>query len=150
MVNFGRMGSYINELSYAAPTLIGLFTIPTAWRFVKNFKQPRSSTNHEALYEDKDGVATEESMAKHSTRRQFVIIFTSLIVGLLVSFGLAILATVEKSKGFSDLCLKQLWLLFVSWVSLTDLVYEIEFLLTNLRLLPFFRYWKLQENLILY
>ncbi|KAI9649273.1 hypothetical protein NHQ30_001843 [Ciborinia camelliae] len=97
------MDSYSNELSYAAPALIGLFTIPTAWRFVRNFKQPRS-TNHEALYEDRDGVATEESMANHSTKLQFVIIFTSLIVGLLVSFGLAVFATVEKNKGFSDLC----------------------------------------------
>ncbi|KAA8569106.1 hypothetical protein EYC84_000776 [Monilinia fructicola] len=109
------MDAYINELSFAAPTLIGLFTLPTAWRFVKNFKQPKS-TNHEVLYEDKDGVATEESMAKYSTKLQFVIIFISLTVGLVISFGLAVLATVEKNKGFSDLCLAQLWLLFISWI----------------------------------
>ncbi|QSZ34680.1 hypothetical protein DSL72_007534 [Monilinia vaccinii-corymbosi] len=113
--NIGRrMDSHINELSYAAPALIALFTIPTAWRFVKNFKKPRS-THHEVLYEDKDGVATEESMAQYSTKLQFVIIFTSLVVGLLVSFGLAVFATVEKNQGFSDRCLAQLWLLFLSW-----------------------------------
>lgn len=109
------MDSYIIQLSYAAPTLIGLFTIPTAWRFARNFKSPKS-TNHEALYEDKDGVATEDSMAKYSTKLQFVMIFTSLIVGLLVSFGSAVFATVEKKEGFSDYCLMQLWLLFVSWI----------------------------------
>lgn len=109
------MVSYINELSNAAPILIGLFTIPTAWRFIRNFKSPRVA-NHEALYEDKDGVATEESMAKYSTKPQFVIIFTSLIVGLLASFGLAVFATVVKDE-FSHWSLTHIWLLFVSWVS---------------------------------
>ncbi|KAF7889491.1 uncharacterized protein EAF02_001906 [Botrytis sinoallii] len=108
------MGSYINELSNAAPILIGLFTIPTAWRFIRNFKSPRVA-NHEVLYEDKDGVATEESMAKYSTKRQFVIIFTSLIVGLLASFGLAVFATVVKSE-FSHWAFTHIWLLFVSWI----------------------------------
>ncbi|THV47194.1 hypothetical protein BGAL_0328g00070 [Botrytis galanthina] len=108
------MISYINELSNAAPILIGLFTIPTAWRFIRNFKSPRV-TNHEALYEDKDGVATEESMAKYSTKRQFVIIFTSLIVGLLASFGLAVFATVVKNE-FSHSAFTHIWLLFVSWI----------------------------------
>ncbi|KAM0310141.1 hypothetical protein ACHAO8_008382 [Botrytis cinerea] len=108
------MVSYINELSNAAPILIGLFTIPTAWRFIRNFKSPRVA-NHEALYEDKDGVATEESMAKYSTKPQFVIIFTSLIVGLLASFGLAVFATVVKDE-FSHWSLTHIWLLFVSWV----------------------------------
>lgn len=110
------MISYINELSNAAPILIGLFTIPTAWRFIRNFKSPRV-TNHEALYEDKDGVATEESMAKYSTKRQFVIVFTSLTVGLLASFGLAVFATVVKNE-FSHSAFTHIWLLFVSWVSL--------------------------------
>ncbi|TGO20737.1 hypothetical protein BPAE_0269g00070 [Botrytis paeoniae] len=108
------MVSYINELSNAAPILIGLFTIPTAWRFIRNFKSPRV-TNHEVLYEDKDGVATEESMAKYSTKRQFVIIFTSLIVGLLASFGLAVFATVVKNE-FSHWSFTHIWLLFVSWI----------------------------------
>ncbi|TGO38380.1 hypothetical protein BHYA_0076g00310 [Botrytis hyacinthi] len=108
------MTSYINELSNAAPILIGLFTIPTAWRFIRNFKSPRV-TNHEALYEDKDGVATEESMAKYSTKRQFVIIFTSLIVGLLASFGLAVFATVVKNE-FSHWSFTHIWLLFASWI----------------------------------
>lgn len=145
------MVSYINELSYAAPALIGLFTIPTAWRFAKNFKQPRL-TNHEAFYEDKDGVATEESMAKHSAKFQFMIIFTSLFVGLLVSFGLAVFATVQKNEGFSDLCLVQLWLLFVSWVSSTwcKITNSISLILIIIRFLPSFKYWKLQEKSTLY
>ncbi|KAF7908234.1 uncharacterized protein EAF01_003989 [Botrytis porri] len=108
------MVSYIHELSNAAPILIGLFTIPTAWRFIRNFKSPRV-TNHEVLYEDKDGVATEESMAKYSTQRQFMIIFTSLIVGLLTSFGLAVFATVVKND-FSHWSFTHIWLLFVSWI----------------------------------
>ncbi|KAF7952508.1 uncharacterized protein EAE97_002005 [Botrytis byssoidea] len=108
------MISYINELSNAAPILIGLFTIPTAWRFIRNFKSPRV-TNHGVLYEDKDGVATEESMAKYSTKRQFVIIFTSLTVGLLASFGLAVFATVVKNE-FSHSAFTHIWLLFVSWI----------------------------------
>ncbi|TGO47858.1 hypothetical protein BOTNAR_0503g00020 [Botryotinia narcissicola] len=108
------MISYINELSNAAPILIGLFTIPTAWRFIRNFKSPRV-TNHGVLYEDKDGVATEESMAKYSTKRQFVTIFTSLTVGLLASLGLAIFATVVKNE-FSHSVFTHIWLLFVSWI----------------------------------
>jgi hypothetical protein len=67
------------------------------------------------LYEDEDGVATEESMARFSNKRQFVVIFFATPIGIAASFGLAVWATVLK-HSFSDLTITQLWLLFASWV----------------------------------
>jgi hypothetical protein len=110
------MDSSLKQLSYATPALIGVFTLPSVWRYLRSFKQAKP-TNKDGLYEDKDGAATEASMAKYSTKQQFVVIFTSLAVGLALSFALAVFATVRKNAGFSDLCVSQLWLLFTCWVS---------------------------------
>ncbi|PQE04986.1 ABC bile acid transporter protein [Rutstroemia sp. NJR-2017a BBW] len=109
------MDSSLKQLSYATPALIGVFTLPSVWRYIRSFKQAKP-TNKDGIYEDKDGSATEASMAKYSTKQQFVVIFTSLAVGLALSFALAVFATVRKNAGFSDLCVSQLWLLFTSWI----------------------------------
>ena len=67
--------------------------------------------------EDEDGVATEESMSRYSTKHQFAVSIGVTAVGLAVSFALAVFATVRRENSFSESCLTQLWLLFPAWVS---------------------------------
>lgn len=110
------------NVAYASFTLVVLFSLPSIWRLAKapwRVNPPSSPT----LYEDEDGVATEESMAHFSTKRQFVVIFFAAPIGIAASFGLAVWATVLK-PSFSDLIIVQLWLLFASWVRVPDHVFD--------------------------
>ena len=109
------MDSSVANTSYAFFFLTAVFTIPSVSRLIKRPWRVKS-TNNDALYEDEDGVATEESMAKYSTKAHFAVIFGAAGLGLAVAFALAVFATVRRENGFTDLCLTQLWLLFPAWV----------------------------------
>ncbi len=74
-------------------------------------KQP----NSEKIYQDEDGVATEESIAKYSTTRTKIVICVLSLLGLGISIALAVLGTLNLSNdGF----LIQDWLNAASWVFL--------------------------------
>jgi hypothetical protein len=83
------MGDFIKLGSYAAPAFIAAATIPVIWRFAKNIRQPRA-VKPEGLYEDRDGKATEESMKDYSTKKQFMVIFIGLGIGMLASLTLVV------------------------------------------------------------
>ena len=105
-----------SSVSYASAVVIALSTIPSIWRLAKRSRRVKVA-NEPVLYEDEDGVATEESMAQYSVKWQFTSIFILIGAGLASSLGLAIAATVRKEHAYSDLSLTQFWLLFPSWVS---------------------------------
>ena len=107
--------SSIAYTSYASFILTTLFSIPFISRLAKRPWRVKS-TNEEVLYKDEDGTATEESMAKYSTKAQFASISVAAGVGLAVSFAVAVFATVRRGNLSSNLRLIQLWLLFPAWV----------------------------------
>jgi hypothetical protein len=109
------MESSIASTSYAAFVLTALFTVPSISRLAKRPWRVKTA-NDDGIDEDKDGVATEESMAEFSNKVQFVVIFAATGIGLALSFALAVFATVRRENSFSELCLTQLWLLFPAWV----------------------------------
>jgi hypothetical protein len=101
----------LRVISHALPVLIGVLTISPLWTLVASFRRTRTVAQ-DALYQDKDGVATKESMAAYSTTRQFILVFIGTGLGLAASFSLAVFATVN-SQSFDIL---SIWLLNLSWV----------------------------------
>lgn len=101
--------------SWALFAVVVLFTLPSFWRLCKAPWRPNSPASAATLYEDQDGIATEESMARFSAKRQFFGTFFATAIGIVSSFGLAVWATVLKDD-FSDSAIFQLWTLFASWV----------------------------------
>jgi len=101
----------LTNLSYA---LIAAFTIPSVIRLAKS--SLRAKTTNDGLYEDKDGRATEESVAQYWTSRPFIFVFVAIALALVTSLALACFATVRRDHSFSDQCLVRLWLLFAAWV----------------------------------
>lgn len=80
------MADPLKILSFAFPAFVAASTTPVVWRFAKNIRQAKPAKN-DAIYEDKDGKATEESMASYSTKRQFIVIFVAVAVGLSASLA---------------------------------------------------------------
>jgi hypothetical protein len=110
------MDSSLAKVTYASFVLVAFLSLSSLWRLARAPCRVHTPPPP-SLYEDVDGVATEESMARFSTKRQFIAIFTAAPVGIAVSFALAVWATVLRDS-FSQLCVVQLWLLFASWVGI--------------------------------
>lgn len=112
------MSSSIAAVSYASSIIVAISTVPSVprlakWRRVK-------PANDGKLYEDADGAATEESMAKFKPKWYYLSTLALAIIGLSTSLALAIYSTVRvnsKSIDVSATSLPQTWLLFVSWVN---------------------------------
>lgn len=95
----------------AALLAVTLLTIPALLDHLTRFRETKKAKA--ALYEDADGVATEESMAKHSNvvPKILLAIFTTL--GLLTAIALAVLATVHHDQSSAR---AENWLNVASWV----------------------------------
>jgi hypothetical protein len=106
----------LEAVSYAIPVVIGVLTISPAWTLVTSFRRTKVTAT-DALYQDNDGTATENSMKAYSARRPFVFIFIGSALGLAASFGLAVFATVETVKQES-FHLSSIWALNLAWVRL--------------------------------
>ena len=106
--------------SYATAVVVGVLTIPSIVRLFIDLWWRAKSAKHDGLvvYEDKDGIATEESMAEFETSNQkpLMLVFIIALLGLSVSFAVAVFGTVRRQDAFTKLCLLQLWLLFAAWV----------------------------------
>ena len=94
----------------AGLTLVLLLTIPSTFAIAAQFREtkPRSST-----YEDKDGVATPESIAAFTTKVPKIVLSIFTILGLLVSIALAILGTLHLT---SDDLFFESWFNVAGWV----------------------------------
>jgi hypothetical protein len=106
------MAGLLKGVSYAAPAFIAAATIPVVWRFAKSIRRAEPIKN-DGLYEDKDGKATEESMASYSTKRSFIVIFVGVGFGLVASFAVVVNTFIQVLE-FNDAVL--IWLLFGCWV----------------------------------
>lgn len=125
----------LRTASYAAPALVAILTIPPVWRFaglIRHRKTPK--VDRDAVYEDKDGAATEESMKNYSTRGSFIAVFVASALGLAASLSLVVVATVFH---FHDVT--HIWLLYWSWVCSYLLLCLIAIILTVYRFWHFFR-----------
>jgi hypothetical protein len=97
--------------------LVAATTIPA-------FKQLAAAISHpkrlyETLYEDDDGVATEESMSAYSDRVPRSILCFSSIVGFLASVASSVLASLYPEKS----PLVEPWINVLCWVSLDFLTF---------------------------
>lgn len=111
------MDSNTENVVYASAILTALFTIPSIRRLAKSSSRVKGA-NQDAVYEDVDGAATEESMAEYSTKGAFIAIFIAATLGLATSFAEAVYSTIERRHFTSSrLPLTQVWLLFTIWVS---------------------------------
>lgn len=98
-------------LTVAALTggLNATISIYVLWRF------PRlSSNNLQKLYEDKDGIATDDSHTLYSTSTRIIKSATTAVwaVGFLVSVATAISRTVQTDSTL----VTEAWLTFACWV----------------------------------
>ncbi|KAH6672198.1 putative ABC bile acid transporter [Halenospora varia] len=96
---FGLFSAFLLSL----PTIFSITTL-TRRRKVKN-----------GLYEDNDGVATEESMAQYSAKIPIVLLFTCAILGAFTSIALSVLATVHSNESLPS----EDWLNSGQWVLLS-------------------------------
>ena len=102
----------LQTASYAAPALVALLTLPPLWRFAGLIRHRKTAkVDRDAVYEDKDGAATEESMKNYSTKASFTAVFLANALGFASSLSLVVVATVYH---FHDVT--RIWLLFWSWV----------------------------------
>jgi hypothetical protein len=108
-----QMDDPLHLLFYILPALVTLFTLPSVWVFAKSIHRPKD-IDHAGLYEDRDGIATQESMGKFSARKLIILISAAVAVGVAASFAFAIFVTVSPTPASEDLT--RLWLLFWSWV----------------------------------
>jgi len=90
--------------------LVFLLTLPALKQFVAHFREPKPKPR---IYEDKDGIATEESTAKYSTTIPKILLAIFTILGLLTAIGLAVLGTVNYDQ---DPMYIENWINFAQWV----------------------------------
>ncbi|TVY43944.1 ATP-dependent bile acid permease [Lachnellula occidentalis] len=107
------MDDPLQLLPYAVPTVVAILTIPSVWQFARNIRRGKDS-DHGELYEDKDGVASKDTMGSFSARKQIIVISLADGLGLAASFAFAVFATASQSSTFDDVT--QPWLIFGSWV----------------------------------
>ncbi|KAK0126528.1 hypothetical protein ONS95_008123 [Cadophora gregata] len=106
------MDDPFGAVSYAAPALVGILTIPPVWRFAKLIRRGKpAKLDRDAIYEDKDGAATADSMKNYSTTKQFTAVFVACALGLAAALALVVVATVYHLPDIT-----RIWLLFWSWV----------------------------------
>lgn len=92
--------------------LVALLTSPSIINIASHLRGPKSISD---IYEDKDGVATEQSVEEYSAKipKAFLGIFT--VAGLATSIALAVLGSIE---GW-DWMFVENWLNVAQWVEFT-------------------------------
>lgn len=93
--------------------LISLGTISPAKRLIN--ARWRHANPDDIRYEDKDGIATEDSTTQLSNQRPFIVIFLLSLCGLGLAFSNLIVAAIRihETKGSASL---GIWLLPPAWV----------------------------------
>lgn len=75
---------------------------------------PKKVYGDELLYEDDDGVATEETASAYSDRVPKSILYLATILGFLTSLALSVFASLRPEQSL----LIESWLMVLCWVSL--------------------------------
>lgn len=93
--------------------LLAAISIPTVISFNERIKRRKEfAKDNNILYEDKDGVATEESQKKFSTIIPRSLSVTGSIIGSLLSIAEAVLRTSDPGRSLFI----ESWLVSASWV----------------------------------
>ena len=90
------MSNAIAAVSYASTIIVTISTVPSVLRLAK--RRRGKPANDAKLYEDEDGVATEESTGNFKPRWYYLSTLVLAIVGLATSLALAIFSTVRVYK----------------------------------------------------
>jgi hypothetical protein len=96
----------------AGVVLISFLTVPSLFRTLSHF---RSSTPKSSAYEDRDGVATDESIASYSAKVPKMLLTTFNLLGFSTAIALAVLGTLDPRMGMFI----EPWLNAAQWVSCT-------------------------------
>jgi hypothetical protein len=96
----------------AGVVLISFLTLPSLFRTLSHF---RSSAPKPSTYEDKDGVATGESIASYSATIPKILLTTFNLLGFATATALAVLGTLDSRMGM----FVEPWLNVAHWVSCT-------------------------------
>lgn len=95
--------------------LVFLITVPTLLSFYNRVNMKAKGNGYEEvhkLYEDRDGVATEESQKAFSAAIPKYIALSGCVVGLLTSL---VMAVFTSTRSMGDFFIEN-WLTFGSWV----------------------------------
>ena len=90
---------YALASSSAGLVLVFLLTLPSAHGIVSHFRETKPKPDH--AYEDKDGIATEESAAAYSATLPKALLSIFSVLGLLASIALAVLASINTASGMT-------------------------------------------------
>ncbi|KAG9233617.1 putative ABC bile acid transporter [Amylocarpus encephaloides] len=88
--------------------LVLLLTLPSIFGGVSHFREPVAKPE---TYQDKDGVATDESMSRYSARIPKGLLAFFSVLGLLTSLALGVLGTLDPQKSL----LIENWLNVAQW-----------------------------------
>lgn len=91
--------------------LISFLTVPSVLAIQSHFRHKKSKPR---LYEDKDGVATEESMAAYSATTPKIVLTIFTIAGFAIATSLAVITTLNQNEN--GLFIHN-WLNFAQWVN---------------------------------
>lgn len=97
--------------------LVLLLTFPSLIGIASHFRDPKPKST---TYEDKDGVATEKSVAAYSTRIPKISLGIFTVSGLSLSIALALIGIVGADDGM----FVENWLNVAQWVSSRDSEYR--------------------------
>lgn len=109
------LGNESRSLASAAPSLllVALLTTPALNGVLSHFREPKSKP---AIYEDKDGVASEESMAAYSVTYPKIFLSIFSVIGFGTALALAVLGTLDSHL---DPLFLENWLAVGQWVCVT-------------------------------
>jgi hypothetical protein len=94
--------------------LVFLLTFPSVFAITSHFRKSKPKSE---IYEDKDGIASEESMTAYSAKTPKIILSIFTVAGLLTSISLGVSGTLNRDH---DSMLIQNWLIAAQWVSTSD------------------------------
>lgn len=97
-----------------ALALVLLLTFPSVFAIASHFRESKPKSE---IYEDEDGVASEESMAAYSATAPKIALSLCTVLGFLTAVPLAVLGTLEHDH---DSTFIQNWLSVAQWVSTRD------------------------------
>ena len=96
----GVAGLCVN-VSFTLPSLIGIFT---------HFREKKSKSS---VYEDEDGIASEQSTTRYSTLVPKLLLSVSTTLGLLTAIALGVFASVDEEE---DPMFIENWINVAQWV----------------------------------
>ena len=106
--------------------LIAVLSFPSLQKLVKSRAHAIQRRQDERIYEDEDGAASEDSVARFSNKAQFITIFVINVSAIVLAGADAIFTAVQHEFAFSNsnVPLLGISLLVPAWVSLYGLTSE--------------------------